>query len=196
MILDSVVAIVPSYGADEQRLRNYNAVLEHLNGVVHKHTRRWAQGSPSTARNHGAAVTTENILVFNDGDSLCPHEQIREAVRLATETPGLVFAYDLYVRRTKEGRIGQTIYNSGSMACVAISRACFEQVGGFDESYVGWGYEDLDFARRCNALWPNRRVTGPVYHLWHGDRNADDSPEDSDPAQVAANEERWRALAR
>lgn len=169
--------------------------------------------SPGRARNLGAEQITGKVVVFNDADSICPPEQIREAVRLAEEAPGLVFAYDLYVRLDESEsemvrRLDtaeqdewfawphqQLIHNSGSMACVAISRACFEQVGGFDESYEGWGYEDLDFAQRCGTLWPNRRVSGPVFHLWHGERNADDSPADSDPAQVEVNRRRWQSLA-
>lgn len=164
--------------------------------------------SPGQARNNGALIIAPSIdpIVFNDADSICPLKQIDEALRLAEEAPGLVFAYDLYCRLSPKATgkylvdppedlfelpVEWTMPNSGSMACVAISRACFEEVGGFDETYVGWGYEDLDFAQRCNKLWPNRRVTGPVYHLWHGERNADDSPADSDPAQVAANLERW-----
>lgn len=213
----SGIAIVPTYGppnSNELRLRNQLHVTNHLqaifDNVFSQHSYQGISelhpASPGAARNYGAAHTTEDMLVFNDADTICPPAQIREAVRLAGERPGLVFAYDLYVRVGERGSRAylagggpiegcgsdQEIFNSGSMGCVAISRACFEQVGGFDESYQGWGYEDLDFAQRCGALWPNRRVSGPVYHLWHGDRRADDSPLDSDAAQVQANMERFR----
>jgi len=165
--------------------------------------------SPGRARNFGAAHVRYPVIVFNDADTICPAAQIREAVQLAGEAPGLVFAYDLYVRLNEwatqhvidEGRepdfakdlLGRRriINNSGSMGCVAISRESFAKVGGFDEAYEGWGYEDIDFARRCAALWPLRRVSGPVYHLWHGGRRSDDSPLDSDTAQVRANFLRW-----
>jgi len=160
-------------------------------------------------RNGGVVYSdqTQTVLVFNDADTICPAAQIREAVRLADDAPGLVFAYDLYVRLNElasaqlcespgdpiGSTFDQVIHNSGSMGCVAISRESFQQVGGFDESYVGWGYEDLDFAQRCSELWPIRRVTGPVYHLWHGDRRDDDSPLDSDSAQVKFNHSKWKA---
>ena len=189
--------VIPYLWPDEDgpRAKNIATVFSHLRDAgfapdtwVGNSSDPW---SPGRDRNRLALGKTDPIIVFNDADSICPIDQMYQAIRLATEAPGLVFAYDLYVRRTKDGRDGETFMGSPSMACVAISRACFEEVGGFDESYVGWGYEDLDFAMRCNALWPNRRVTGPVYHLWHGDRNADDSPADSVPSQVQANLERF-----
>jgi GT2 family glycosyltransferase len=200
----SAGVILPYQESVYARRANLDEVLRHLQPLypffVTAPLETW---SPGAARNAGVAARRDydprgdfDPIVFNDADSICPLEQIQEAVRLAEEAPGLVFAYDLYVRKTKEGRDGQTFMNSPSMACVAISRQCFEQVGGFDETYVGWGYEDLDFAQRCNALWPLRRVSGPVYHLWHGERNADDSPSDSVPEQVAANLERWTSVVR
>lgn len=205
-------------GDDAPRTRNLVAVNDHLKastflpliGPADYH-------SPGSARNKLVAVysKSDDVLVFNDADTICPPSQMFHAIELAEEAPGLVFAYSLYCRLTEHVteevlkvdhlivnddwmRLpldGLPILNSGSMGCVAIRRACFEEVGGFDESYVGWGYEDLDFATRCNALWPNRRVTGPVFHLWHGDRRADDSPQDADVDQVTLNHQRWLASA-
>lgn len=152
--------------------------------------------SPGRARNKGAADCKADVIVFNDADTIVPVEQIRQAAKAAQDAPGLVFAYDLYLRVAKDGTVAdgpyeQEIMGSGSMGCVAIRRDCFNAAGGFDEGYLGWGYEDLDFANRCDKLWPNRRIPGPAYHLWHGDRRRDDSPTDSDPERVAENLKRW-----
>lgn len=222
--MSCIETVIPVYGDDPDRKENLRSVIAHLQhggrseefGHISCYPIWEEEGdSPGQARNRGAENIVSVGILFNDGDTICPWPQILQAVMMAAEAPGLVFAYDLYCRLTREmtervrdapvtvdgfdgewGRMRHErppILNSGSMGCVAISRACFEQVGGFDESYVGWGYEDLDFATRCNDLWPNRRVTGPVFHLWHGDRRNDDSPDDSDPAQVKANEARWQA---
>lgn len=83
------------------------------------------------------------------------------------------------------------ILNAPSMGCAAISLECFRGVGGFDEQYVGWGYEDVDFASRCAERWPLRRVPGPAFHLWHGERDPlTDAPDDADMAQVFENQGR------
>jgi hypothetical protein len=146
-----------------------------------------------------------DVIVLNDADSLCPADQIREAIRLAFEQPGLVFAYTSYCRldqRTTEGLshwsqafeapVEREIEDSGSQGCAAISRRCFLELGGYDERYVGWGYEDLEFARRANLRWRNRRVEGDLTHLWHGDRRQDDSPLDADPAATVRNLDLYR----
>ena len=129
------------------------------------------------ARNsRGFARLPEDVLVFNDADSLCQPEQIREAVRLAEEAPGLVFAFDVYSRLADvpiatwkeafEAPVEWSMFNSLSSGCIAIRRECFEQVGGYDETWQ-YGFEDYDFAQRCAKLWPIRRVRGELVHLWH-----------------------------
>lgn len=183
-----------------------NPLREHALGIVRDHL--ISEGfdfllaitegdwSPGAARNLGATCVDDDVLVFNDADSICPGAQIRAAIESA-QTPGLVFAYTTYMRVAKDGTIADGPYlaafpNSPSMGAVAISRTSFEEVGGFDESYVGWGYEDIEFVNRCAARWPLRRIPGEVFHLWHGDRRPDDAPEDSDPNEVAANLRRLR----
>ncbi len=48
--------------------------------------------------------------------------------------------------------------------------ADYEAVNGFDERFVGWGFEDEDFSRRLTALG-RRKVSvvaeAPAVHLWH-----------------------------
>ena len=53
---------------------------------------------------------------------------------------------------------------------LAIARADFERLNGFDERYVGWGYEDSDLAIRGLNDGLRVRRAGPactVLHLWH-----------------------------
>ncbi len=150
--------------------------------------------SAARSRNHGARQSSADVVVFNDADSICSFRAIAQAVEWALDEPGLVFAYDLYCRTNSEGKTVQEIFNSGSMGCVAIQRSEFIRVGGFDESFEGWGYEDLEFANRCATLHPLRRVSAPLFHLWHGERRPDDSPDDSDPVLVERNLARWAAL--
>jgi GT2 family glycosyltransferase len=194
---------------NEHRHRAYQIVTKHLE-PLHGEVLVPFSGKYSRAktRNLLAEYAVGDVLVFNDADTIVPLDQILEAMTLAAEAPGLVYGYDLYVRLTREGTeaytagddedmllsrpIEKTFTNSGSMGCVAIQAECFRAVGGFDESYVGWGWEDIDFAMRCGDRWPARRVPGPAYHLWHGDRNDDDSPDDANPDEVRANFARWK----
>lgn len=65
---------------------------------------------------------------------------------------------DLYVDRT----------NPVSWSCcIAIPRATFDHLGGFDERFRGWGFEDMAFQSIIVGLYPWGRVQGDVIHLWH-----------------------------
>lgn len=186
--------IVPCYGADPLRAANADRVLEHLReaGFRTLIASPGNGGSMSHARNLGVEISeTETpvapILVFNDADSIVRERQILEAVHQAAQAPGLVYAYDLYLRLDSIGRLESELYSPPSMGCAAISRESFAEVGPFDQRFHGWGYEDVEFAARCASRWPIRRVPGILEHLWHGDRRDDDAPFDSDPSAVERN---------
>lgn len=52
----------------------------------------------------------------------------------------------------------------------SLFREDIVRVNGFDENFVGWGYEDDDFARRLYKIGVTpRSVIGPAraMHLWH-----------------------------
>ena len=55
-------------------------------------------------------------------------------------------------------------------ANAAVHRADFDRVNGFDERFVGWGYEDEDLARRLRASGVRVRdatVSSLVLHIFH-----------------------------
>jgi GT2 family glycosyltransferase len=59
----------------------------------------------------------------------------------------------------------------GIRSCnLGVWRKDYEAVGGFDESFVGWGHEDADFVLRLHNAGINRKngfAATEVYHLWH-----------------------------
>lgn len=183
------------------RERNLRFVLEHLRAAgfsepaggpepIVAEAYPW---SPGAARNNGRRRVRAPVVCFVDADTITPPEQIRTAIRLAAAAPGLVYGYDLYLRigqRSTERMLQSAgtphwptpereILNAPSFGCAAISTVCFDELGGFDERFLDWGYEDVEFAGRA-ARWPIRRVPGVCFHLWHGERRPDDSPTDSE----------------
>ena len=171
---------MPVFDLDPGRERVYGHVLAALKGLP-----LISGGEPddnrAQARNRlarSAAQTTADVYVFVDADSLVPRNNLLEAARLAGETPGLVFAFDVYQRlsRASTSRLNHwqeafslpvewEMYDSPSMGATAISRACFDELGGFDESFDAC--EDVDFSQRAARLWPVRRLPGELVHLWH-----------------------------
>ena len=196
----------------ELRERNLRAVLAHLAAAGLPAERiRLANAypwSPGRARNAGRRELEAPVVVFCDADTITPPEQIRSAVELALAEPGLVYGYDLYLRLGEPATVRmldptsaywptpeRQIVGSASMGCAAIRCDAFDELGGFDERYVGWGYEDVELANRAGARWPIRRVAGVCFHLWHGERRPDDSPLDADGELVAFNRKRLELSA-
>jgi hypothetical protein len=49
-----------------------------------------------------------------------------------------------------------------------MTRSCFEAVGGFDERFIGYGFEDIALALSLETICgPHHRMAGTIYHLWH-----------------------------
>jgi hypothetical protein len=50
----------------------------------------------------------------------------------------------------------------------AMTRACFDRVGGLDERFKGYGFEDMAFALSLDTICGcHFRMDGAIYHLWH-----------------------------
>jgi len=51
---------------------------------------------------------------------------------------------------------------------LALHKKHFEAIGGYDEGYLGWGFEDYDFITRIQAHGLHKKVTGAeIIHLSH-----------------------------
>ncbi|WP_336156650.1 galactosyltransferase-related protein [Amycolatopsis sp. VC5-11] len=63
------------------------------------------------------------------------------------------------------------IFTSPCVGPIAFSRATFEKVGGFDERYEGWGYEDVDLWYRLQRDTPRTAAQNypgtPLVQFWH-----------------------------
>ena len=70
-----------------------------------------------------------------------------------------------------KGRIDRGIAWTRVRSCnMAVWRTDFERIDGFDESFVGWGHEDADFALRLHHAKVQRKngfCATEVFHLWH-----------------------------
>jgi glycosyltransferase involved in cell wall biosynthesis len=77
-----------------------------------------------------------------------------------------------------------------SLALVDILRS-----DGFDETFVGWGYEDSEFAVRIinNGIRvKNLRYAAPLLHLWHQEFPRDKASENYHRLKRTINEKRLR----
>lgn len=137
----------------------------------------------AAALNQAAGAAGDwDFAIVNDADWLVPEAQLHLAVFQSRMSGRFTLAFDNYHYLS---RLGTHRVLNGCRhfeACtewtdrignspVAVPRALWDRVGGFDERFVGWGYEDVAFVKSCGGA---DRVFGPLYHLYHepGEREA------------------------
>lgn len=143
------------------------------------------------ARNDAFKRSTGDMLLIADADVVCDVNLVWRAVCMTTRGRRWMIPYSTYYNLDKvtsdrivagapetpvppEDRLGYDHKLSAAVAGqLVVPRVAYEEVGGYDERYVGWGYEDTDFAITLNTLWaPVERLDGRCLHLWHDVTNA------------------------
>ncbi|MDS2171624.1 hypothetical protein Q7C18_02830 [Nesterenkonia sp. CL21] len=166
----------------------------------------WGPFNRAAALNTAARIAGNwDVAVISDGDAWVPDAQLDAAVEAARETGKLVSALT-EVKMLSEAST-QTILETGDRSkgrassvkkkdgetrsiCLAVPRAVFEAVGGFDEGYRHWGAEDEAFWHACKvAAGAPERVSGPAFHLYHPPASTREE-RSTDPA-YQRNWDRW-----
>lgn len=133
----------------------------------------------SWALNQGARAASADILVFHDGDIICPAGYAR-ALMTSMDGYGATsiqrFLFNLNQADTEHTfRTGQwpslmtasRVRQNWEGGTIAVRRKAFFELGGYDEAFVGWGGEDNEFFSRCNGVHHLTFGFVPFVHLWH-----------------------------
>ncbi len=95
-----------------------------------------------------------------DVDVLRPFEKI--IMLNESETDKLKRTNLIYLEnREHEG------YNSFGKFSILVKRCIFEKVGGYDETFEGWGFQDLDLNNRLPRGCYKGYTTNVGFHMWH-----------------------------
>lgn len=189
----SVAVIVPWRDTSPWRNVVCEVVVEHYRNelAVDEVTLVDAGGSDfnrAASKNLGVTQTTADVLVIADADTLVPGANLRAAVDFAREC-SVVVPFDTLVGLSQSGT---EMVMRGMMPPFAdwrgdapehveldwrqrsdggvnvCTRAAFEASGGFDERFVGWGFEDSSFAFAMHTLvGPPMWLSATAVHLWH-----------------------------
>lgn len=170
---------IPGQGGDE-RLRTLDLLYESM----FKHFERICvmpdggdKDEPfnrSRAKNNAAGLAQEDVLVFADADTFVPRSHLEFAVdAVASGQAEVALAHNgtaVYLNTGAVRGQGQGgIYGPFPGGIFAISREAFEEVGGWDEKFVGWGHEDLCFLLTCERIFGFKLAmsseAGPLYKL-------------------------------
>lgn len=139
--------------------------------------------SRSGARNAGVSKSESEVAVIIDADNYIPIDQIKLAIKYARRRRGLVKPSKFFGYLTEEAT--DRFYECGEIEKVddmymsppvmdfsggayVIRKDLYEEIGGFDEGFIGYGAEDDAFHALCTSkLGRISYVGGMNYHLYH-----------------------------
>lgn len=149
----------------------------------------------SASRNAAVAIADTRYLVIADADTICPPSALVQAfdyidAQLPYASWVLPYGNKNYYNLTKE--CTDNILNNGVKqqlppedlliydhklqswaGILCMTKSAFDAVEGYDERFIGWGYEDNSFRLCMDTLWsPHARIDSYCVHLWH------DAPEE------------------
>jgi hypothetical protein len=157
----------------------YQVVL----GDSHHETFNLAAARNAAVRAAGDA----EIVVVADADTIPEARALMRAIRRATSQPMVVYPFEHYVylgdvdpatvdlERLAELPHEQT-YTHSVGGLLVVQRQLYWELGGHDEGFRRWGYEDTAFEIVAETLARTDRITGSVYAFGHeADRDMSDA---------------------
>lgn len=155
--------------------------------------------------NEGVKIARGEMIIAHDNDMLVPQRYAAEVLARAEEGWQFIdlkrFIFYLTEEDSRAMFAGAplrhdhaaTIVQNLKGGSIAATKEAYLDIGGFDEDFVGWGGEDLEF-------WERARAGGHVYefgylpivHLWH---RAQPGKVDRDGAPALRRYEELRAVA-
>lgn len=135
----------------------------------------------SSAFNHGVRHAKGSILLLHDNDMLLPEMYCSDLERLINAGYEVVnlkrFVFYLSKEDTESVLTSfhnlrfccpdYVVQNLEAGGSVAITKRAYMQIGGMDESFIGWGGEDNEFWSRCSQVKKWIWGYAPIIHLWH-----------------------------
>lgn len=111
------------------------------------------------------------VAVINDADTLCGTLPLHSAIAKTSTDKKSRLPYDKYIlmdqaqtnRYVNTHEVTGGAYEGACSGILVVHRDTWYKLGGFDERYIGWGYEDIDFAIRHQF----EREHGTCWGMWH-----------------------------
>ncbi|TAM61528.1 glycosyltransferase family 2 protein [bacterium] len=148
------------------------AVIERFASVLDVRGVREERPNRGLARNRGIAQARGEIVVFCDDDVVLPLDWLAGHARAHAESDGAVCAVSgpiINVLSHDERPLPGPRNFSRAFFCtcnVSVSRERLNAVGGFDESFDLYGWEDTELGARLRDAGVERRFAWDAY-LWH-----------------------------
>ena len=126
----------------------------------------------------------DRVVCLVDADLVVPEDFLSTGLAQVTKDHRAVLPYTeiLYLdarssrkllKRQEEAEswggsaLGGKTFTSSQGGCVFVDREFYRDIGGFDERFRGWGYEDREFYRRVSHETTVPRIEHRLLHLHH-----------------------------
>lgn len=136
--------------------------------------------SRSWGLNVGARAATGRVLVLHDNDMLVPERYTEQIGIIASQGHEVIdlkrfifYLSDAATQRLRPDKLltldspPESVTQNARGGSLAVTRSGYIELGGYDESFVGWGGEDNEFWGRAltRRVWDFGCL--PLLHLWH-----------------------------
>ena len=132
----------------------------------------------SWALNVAAREARGHCLLIHDADYVVPSDYVNECCRVLKTVDGVRpsrFNFHLERKSTFELINTRTLHRKPILEYIiqnnptpmAVRRDVYWEIGGHDESFVGWGGEDVEFLSRLRTRSVAEGGWLPAIHLWH-----------------------------
>jgi GT2 family glycosyltransferase len=144
-----------------------DGTAEYLRGIEGVRHLPGAYGGRAAARNAGIRAARGRIVLFNDSDIIASSDLVSRHLARHVDEPcavvGLevqVRSYEEYLRKSQNPPARDTLHPPTRKRLswlyfltgnASVPKADLDAVGGFDESFTGYGHEDLELGYRLQA---------------------------------------------
>lgn len=153
----------------------YNIVLGDSDGDFNR----------SAARNNGVLGSKSEVSVIVDADNFIPINQIENAITIALTKKALVKPFSSFGYLTEEStNLFYECFNDLYIdfyptyidppqedftgGAYVMRKSLWQDLGGMDEGFIGWGAEDDAFHLLCKSMNVKiKYIDGIDYHLYH-----------------------------
>jgi hypothetical protein len=179
---DCLDVTISDYGSNAA-VRGEIAEAGARHGARVVHTETTAPWSRSRALNIGIRAGASRHVLCTDVDMLFAADFTATALSALREAPGRLVVCDCHdlprtaataeLTRSDFDRlrsVAERRATGGTGACHAADRSLFEQLRGYDEAYLHWGYEDADLLARAQAVGADVHsiaTSTTMLHQWH-----------------------------
>lgn len=165
-----------------KRLYLFNDLFGNIEICIGEHNDKSELFNRSLAINRAARISTGDYFFILDADCFFSPELLVDALRFIDSDEwmiphsGMCRLNESITAKILSGEVNALNVNACDIelfvqSCSglnAIRRDKFEQIGGFDERFWGWGFEDVAFMITANTfLGAAGRLDHKIFHLWH-----------------------------